>query len=283
MWKAALMLACVAGLLMGQTTAPAPQAAPPQPASPVAKQPQVKSAEEMKALTALFQAPDADTRIKAAEELLVKFADTEFKATALFFEALSYQQKNDFVNTMVFAERTLEADPNHYQAMIVLASTIAMRTQEFDLDREEKLVRAEKSARQALDLIKASLKPNPNLTDEQWEAAKKDFSSQVYEALGLAALVRKNFDGAVAEFKRSIEIASTPDPTTSIRLGNAYTRAGKYDEAIGVLDKVMADPNTPPQFKQFAQAEKARAVQSKAGGAKPESPAAAPQVEIKKQ
>jgi len=280
--KAALTMICAAGLLLGQAAGQAPQAAPAQSATPVAKQPQVKSQQEAQAVMAMFQAPDADARIKAAEELLSKYADTEFKATALFFEALSYQQKNDFENTIVFAERTLQADPGHYQSMLTLATTIAMRTREFDLDREEKLTRAEKSAKQALELIKTALKPNPALTDEQWEGAKKDFSSQAYEALGLAALVRKNYDAAVTELKRSIETANTPDPTTSIRLGNAYSRAGKYDEAVAVLDKVMADPNATPQIKQFAQAERARAVEAKSGGAKPESPAAPAQAEIKK-
>jgi len=282
-WKAALAIACTAGLLLGQAPPAPPAEAPPaQPQSPVANQPQVKSQAEAQAIMAMFQAPDSDARIKAAEELIVKFADTEFKAIALFFTAISYQQKNDTENTVVYAERVLETDPSHYQAMLTLASATALRTREFDLDREEKLGRAEKYANQALEIIKTAPRPNPNITDEQWEAAKKDFSSQAYEALGLAALVRKDYDKGIGLFKKSLEVATTPDATTSIRLGNAYTRAGRYDEAIATLDKVMADPDAPPQLKQFAQAEKARAVQAKSGPAdgSPPSPA---QVEIKKE
>ena len=45
----------------------------------------------------------------------------------------------------------------------------------------------------------------------------------------------------------------------------------------------MADPETSAQIKQFAQAEKVRATQAKAGGSKTPSTSATPQVEIKKQ
>jgi len=265
---------------------PAEQAPAAQPSQPLAPQPQVKSKEEAEALMAIFNAPDLDTRIKAINELLAKYADTEFKAVALQIGAATYQQKNDFENMVIFAERTLEADPKSYAAMLMLASSIAQRTREFDLDREEKLARAEKYARSAEEILKTALKPNPNLTDEQWEEAKKDFRAQAHEALGLAGMARKKYDVAIAEFKTAIEVASSPDPATMVRLGAVYNLAGQHDEAIALLDKLMAQAEVHPQIKQFAQAERARAIQAKSGGAKPpaEQPAtsAPPQVEIKK-
>lgn len=271
----------IAALVWGQQ----PQAAPPaQPAQPVAKQPQVKSKEEAEALMAVFNAPDADARLKAVDTLLTKFKDTEFKAVALQVAAVTYQQKNDFENMVAYAERTLEADPQSYQAMLMLASGIAQHTREFDLDREEKLARVEKYVRTAQEILKTALKPNPNLTDEQWEAAKKDFDAQAHEALGLAALARKKYDVTIAEFKTALEVASSPDPATMVRLGAVYNMAGKHDEAIALLDKLMAQTDVHPQIKQFAQAERARAFQMKSAGAKPAQPppsSAPPQVEIK--
>ena len=41
------------------------------------KQPTPKSQKEVEALQAMFNAQDPDTRIKAAEDLLTKFADTQ--------------------------------------------------------------------------------------------------------------------------------------------------------------------------------------------------------------
>jgi tetratricopeptide (TPR) repeat protein len=240
------------------------------------KQPQPKSQKEVEALQAMFGAQDPDTRIKAAEDLLTKFADTDFKGIALFFETASYEQKNDYDKVVIFGERTLEADPKNYQAMLMLARNIAAHTREHDLDREEKLAKAEKYARDAQAVLKDAPKPNPQITDDQWAAAKKDFESQAHEALALAAMARKKFDVAIPEFKAAVDAASQPDPATMVRLANAYNQAGKPDEALPLLEKVMAMPNLHPSIRQFAQAERVRAMQAKGGAAKPPAPAAAP-------
>lgn len=282
--SALLALVSVVASLGGQQPQPAQPAPPSQP---VAKQPQPKSQAEADALMAIFNAQDVDARIKAAEELLAKYADTEFKTVALQIIAASYQQKNDIEKMMIYAERTLESDPNNYMAMLMLASVIAQRTREFDLDREEKLNRAEKYARSAEEILKTAPKPRPDITDEQWAGVKKDFSAQAHEALGLAAMVRKKYDVAIAEFKTAMETGTNPEATVMLRLGAVYSLTGKYDEAIAMFDKVMAITDVHPQVRQIAQAERVRAIQAKAQGAKPAAPAtpstAAPaQIEIKK-
>ncbi len=272
--KAVLTLVCAAAVVLGQE-AQAPQQKVPQP----------KSKGELEALQAMFGAQDADTRIKAAQDLLAKYADTDFKAIALQFIAASYQQKNDFENMVIYAERTLEVDPKNYMSMLMLAQSLAQRTREHDLDREEKLGRSEKYANQVLEILKTLPKPNPALTDEQWDGAKRDFGAQAHEALAMASMVRKKYDVAIAEYKVALETATVADPATMVRLGATYNMAGKYDDAVTVLDKVMAMTDAHPQVKQFAQAERARAIQAKSGGAKAAQPAGPPapaQIEIKK-
>ncbi len=225
------------------------------------KQPQVKSQKEGEAVTAIFQTQDPDARIVAVESLLSKFADTDFKALALYIATISAQQKNDFEKTMLYAERSLEADPKSYATMLIMASGIAQRTREHDLDKEEKLGRAEKLAKDAGELLKTAPKMNPQLTDEQWELAKKDFEAQKHEALGLIASARKKFDAAIAEYKSAV--AANGDPATMVRLGQAYNFAGKHDDAISVLDQVIGGADVPAEIKQVAQQEKTRAVQAK--------------------
>jgi tetratricopeptide (TPR) repeat protein len=253
--------------------------------SPVSPQPQPKSQAEVEALQAMFNAADPDARIKASEDLLTKFADTEFKPYALLFIADSYRQKNDFEKMVVYAERTVEADPKNFTAMIMLAQGFAQRTREHDLDKEEKLAKAEKLANEAQQIIKDAPRPNPQITDEQWAAAKKDFSGQVHEALGMVAMVRKKYDVAAAEFKTSLDSSAQPEPATMVRLAAAYNQSGKFDEALALTDKILADPNVHASIKQFAQAEKVRATEGKSGAANPGTPPAGapPQVEIKKQ
>ena len=274
---AAIILIGATSLLLaqpaGQAT-PAQQAAPPaaaappaQPVSttPVAVQPQAKSKEEAEAVTALVQAaqsPDPDARIKAADNLWRQFPSSEFKPLALFFLTASYAEKNDEAQTVTYGEMTIKEDPGNYQAMLLLSRLIAARTRENDLDKEERLTKAEKYASDALEVLKTAPRPNPVITDEQWAAAKRTFSGQAYEAFAFVALARNKPDVAVDQFNKALEI--TPgEPTTMIRLGNALAKAGKYDEAMSVLQKVMDMPELPANVKQIAQAERARAFQAK--------------------
>lgn len=248
------------------------------------KQPTPKSKGELEALQQMFGAQDPDARIKAAEALISKYADTDYKGLALFVEATAYQQKNDYDKMIVYGEQAVQADPKQYQAMLLLATGIAQRTREFDLDREEKLGRAEKYAKDAMLMVKDLPKPNPQITDEQWTQAKNDYMSQGHEALGYAARVRKNYDVAISELKEAVSLS--PLPVTMIQLAATYDQAKKPDDAIPLLEKVMAMPDVSPSIKQYAQAEKVRATQLKSASGNsapsPAQPPAPPQVEIKK-
>jgi tetratricopeptide (TPR) repeat protein len=269
MWKMAIALASAAGLLSAQPGKPAQPGQAAQQQSPIARQPSVKSQEEGAAVMAVVTAQDPDSRIKAADVLLQKFADSEFKSMALLSTAASYQEKNDYEKTISYAERTLAVEPDNYQAMIMIARLIAVRTREFDLDREEKLATVEKQGNRALELLKTAPRPNLGITDQQWDDVKKDFAAQIYEAYAMAALARNKLDQAIEQFKNSLDTSVTKDPTTMVRLGATYNKAEKYDDAIAILDKVMATPELHPTIRQVAQAERARAIQSKKKGAEP--------------
>lgn len=226
------------------------------------KQPQLKSKGEQEAYMAIANATDPDSRIKAVDEFLAKYADTELKSIALTIAAESARQKNDFERMVIYAERVLEADKESYTAMLMLASGIAQRTREHDLDREEKLTRAEKYANDSLNLLKTAEKPNPQIPDDQWAAVKKDFEAQAHEALGIAAAVRKKYDVAIQEFQTAAGLS--PDPSLYVRLASAYNGAGKPDEAIATLDKLNAVPDLHPAIKQIAQNERNNAIKAKA-------------------
>ena len=245
------------------------------------KPPMVKSKAEAEAYNAIMTAPDPDARIKASDAFITKYADSELKGQVLFAEAFSYQQKGEYEKMVVFLEQTIAADPKNYGAMLMLAKSVAQRTREFDLDREEKLARAEKYAKEGMDLVKDAPKPNPQATDQQWAEAKKEYMSQGHSALGFAARARKNYDVAITEMKQAID--ESPDPVTMVQLATVYDQTNKPDDALALLEKVMAMPDLHPSIRQFAQAERVRATQLKSGGAKPATPAAPAQVEIKKQ
>lgn len=229
------------------------------------KPPQPKSQKEVEALMAIQNAATPDARIAAIEDLLTKFADTDYKPMVLEIAASTMQQTGDFEKMMVYAERALEANPKNVNVLLMMAMGIAQRTREFDLDRDEKLARVEKMAKDAEGMIDTLPKPNPAIPDDQWEGAKKDYRSQVFETRGMVATVRKKYDVAAAEFAKAIEAANTKDPATFVRLASAQNGAGKPDEALATIAKLMAMPDLNPVVKQFADQEKARAEKLKAG------------------
>jgi tetratricopeptide (TPR) repeat protein len=194
---------------------------------------------------------------------LTKFADTAFKSFALELEAEAYQQKNDNAKAIVFGEQALQADPKNFEALNLLANITAATTRDTDLDKEEKLARAEKYAHDALDTLEKDGKPAlySNASDEQWAKHKGQGESLSWQALGTAALVRKKTDEAVADFQKGVE--ANPDPVLMIRTGRALLAAKKPDEAIVWFQKVMDSADAPAQIKSIAQADRVRAIQSK--------------------
>src|SRR3954447_12818504 len=190
------------------------------PAAP--KAPTVKSKGEGEALQALQAAQgNPDATIAACENLITKFADSDFKGIALYMEADAYEKKGDFARMEIFAERTLEANPQDFRAALMLAKHYATHTRENDLDREEKLAKSEKYANQAITLMKTLPKPNPQVTDEQWDEAKKDLTAEAYNTIGMCNLVRKKYDAAAASFKQAVDTNSRPEPAYMVRLASA--------------------------------------------------------------
>jgi tetratricopeptide (TPR) repeat protein len=222
------------------------------------------SKKEYDAFMAIQNAPSPEMQMEAADKFVTGFADSSLKSVALFLAANAAERKNDVTKAIVYGQSAIDADPKNYQAMILVAGELARGTHENDLDKEEKLARVDKMANDALELIKTAAKPNPALTDDQWEGAKKDFASQAHEDLGMAATVRKKYDVAITEYKTAIETAPVPNTTTMVRLAGVYDQAGKPNESLALLTKVLADPNLQPVVKQFAEREKTVAEKLKA-------------------
>lgn len=225
-----------------------------------------KSKSETEALTAVQTAATNDDRLKAIDNVLTKFADTEYKKVLLSMALQTAQQKGDFAQTTFYAEQILEGDPKNAQAEVAIAFETARRTREYDLDKDEKLAKAEKYADQALTDAPTMAKPQSNVTDTDWDARKKDFMSQAHEAKGMIAGLRKKKDMAVQEYKAAVDVTPAPDPATVVRLGQAYMDTGQYDDAAASFDKAIAMPNAMQQVKDVAAQKKADALKRKAAG-----------------
>lgn len=264
-----MILTGILSLAAGLTLAAQQPAAPAQqPAAPAPKGPAPKSQGELDAVKALFAAQSSgpDAIIAAAENLIDKYKDTEFKEIALYFEAVAYQQKRDPIKAQIYAEQVLAINPNNFQANLMDGELITQSVHENDLDKEEKLAKAEKLLNQAVTDVNAAPKPNPQLTDEQWAENKKYVVAEADSDLGLVALDRKQYDKAATQFKAANDL--DPQPAYQVRLASALQSQGKNDEAIALCDKLLADPQLHPAIKQVATQVKNTATAAKAKSGK---------------
>jgi tetratricopeptide (TPR) repeat protein len=254
-----MILTGILGLATGFSCLMAQQP-PAPPAKAAQKGPAPKSPAEGQALNDLFTAANSqnnDGIIKAAEDLITKFADTDFKEVALMLESQAYKQKGDTVKAQIYGERVLEINPKSFQTTLMLGEILAMTTRENDLDKEEKLSKADKYLNGTIEILKTAPKPNPQIPDQQWEDAKKQLTAEAHNDLGLVAMDRKKYDVAITEFKMAVD--GDPQATFSVRLASAYQLAGKNQEALEICDKLLADPQLHPQIKAVAQNVKALA------------------------
>ncbi len=237
------------------------------PALMLAQKP--KSNKERDALNAVIKAQSPDDKMAAVDALVQNFADTEFKTWALNYAASAAQAKKDSPKAIFYAEQALTSDPKDAEAMVLIAAEIASHTREFDLDKDDKLAKADKQAKDALAILPGLPKPGymvvlMQLNDQQWEGIKKDWTAQAHVALGMSAMIRKKADTAIEEYKAATEATGGQDPTTQIRLAGAYNEAGKFDDALATVAKINAIPNLNPAYKPFIDQEKNRAEKGKA-------------------
>lgn len=198
-----------------------------------------KSQAEFDAAMAVQSATEPQARIAAAQKLLKDFKNTDFKEFANLMIFASYQELSDYENMLLYGERTLEINPGNPGVLLELANAIPARTREFDLDKEEKLTKAEEFANRALTTIPNLPKPNPDMLDDDWLNIKKDFMSRGNEAMGLIAVKRENYDEAVDFLNKAIGLAAEPNAMTHYYLADAYLKAGKKAEALTAVNQAI--------------------------------------------
>jgi tetratricopeptide (TPR) repeat protein len=242
-----------------------------------------KSEKEKQAILAVQLTKTPDERIQAIEKVLTDFADTEFKVPLLTMAIQTEQQKDDYAQTVFYANRLLMADPNNAFALVTLASETARHTRANDLDEEESLKKVDKWAKDAIEAAKTMPKIRADVSDADWDGVKKELQAQAWAALGMADALRKNYEGAATDYRKSLETGPTQNPATLVRLAQIYISTGKLDNAEFTLDKAINSPDVPPQVKSIAETmkndvakRKAAAAPKPAANGTPATPAPAP-------
>jgi tetratricopeptide (TPR) repeat protein len=243
--------------------------APPTPAP--------KSPEESKAITALFNAQgNPDATIAAAEDLLAKFKDTQFKEAALALEADAWRSKRDMEKAQVYGERVLAVNPYNLDANLMLSEIIVQTTPENALGKDEKLGNAEKYLKTAQQALSNMAKPEA-MPENVWGEYKQFTTARIRNNYGMLAMSKKDYAKAIPEFQAAAE-GDPQQQAYEARLAQALLMAGKPAEAIQLCDKLLAKPDLNPTIKSFVTGVKGNASRTtaKPGAAAPAPAAPAP-------
>src|SRR5579863_473841 len=73
-----------------------------------------------------------DALAAAADDFVAKFPKSPARASVLIVTADQYEGHQNSDKAMIYYQRTIDADPKNYYAMIMLATEIAKSTKEFE-------------------------------------------------------------------------------------------------------------------------------------------------------
>jgi tetratricopeptide (TPR) repeat protein len=257
-----------------QQTSPGTQSGP-TPAAPARHAPQAKSQEEFTAYQQVVQQQDPDAAAKAADEFAVKYPQSELRAPLYQEMTRRFFSANKADQVVLYGHKTLELEPNNPLALAMIARVLAERTQENDIDHDERLNEAVKDANQMIGSIDQTL-PDivpPNLSPDQTETVKKQLLFMAWDAEGKADMELKQDAKAQQAFEKALQYA--PDEgRTRFRLALALDRQGKYQDALTAVNQALQNTGQDPTLAQQAQQEKSRLQQLTGAGGTP--PAGAP-------
>jgi tetratricopeptide (TPR) repeat protein len=215
-----------------------------QPA-PASNQPQAKTQEEFQAFQAAAQNPDMAAAEKATNEFAEKYPQSELKARLYQVMMHRYQAVNNAEKTVEMGHKVIALQPDNPVALVLVATVLAERTRDTDLDKDDRLGEVDKNAKAALaNLDKINLGGTP--TPEQAAAAKATVTSLAYGAMGTADMVNQNYTSAETNLKKSVNTPGVQaDPLTLFRLSLALDHQKKYPEALQVINRAVPDAQEP--------------------------------------
>ncbi|HWR15523.1 MAG TPA: hypothetical protein VN577_11895 [Terriglobales bacterium] len=226
------------GATAGQ--APAGQAATPAPAPVGKRQPQAKTQEEFKAYQDAAAKPDPATMEQSADAFAKQFPESELRAPLYQTVMLQYQNANNAEKVISSGRKSIELDPDNAVALVTVASTIAVKTRETDIDKEERLAEVKKDAQRAIELMDSGKGVPANYTPDQAGQYKSTILAMAYGALGQAEFVNNNYAAAEQALRKSTSFTNIQaDPITWFQLSLSLDRQQKYADAQQAAEKCI--------------------------------------------
>jgi hypothetical protein len=220
------------------------QAAP----APGAHRPVAKTQEEFKAYQDATAKPDAPSAEAAADAFAQQYPQSELKG-ALYQRVMGlYQNANNSDKTVEIGRKILTMEPDNAPALVTIATFLANRTRDTDLDRDERFAEAKKDATRAIELANAGQAVPAGTPPEQAGPYKDTLVSMAYASLGAIEFNNKNYPAAEQNLRKSVEPSQAqPDPISWYQLALTLQRQGKNPDALTAATKCVEVSTQSPE------------------------------------
>lgn len=195
---------------------------------------------EAAAFNAVAAEADAKTRMADIERFTPAFPDSRFQEQIASYAVMSLSELKDTPRLISYAEKTLANNPNNLPALLLMANTYS------EDPKPGSLTKAMTYAQKAIDVAKA-------------DAPDADRSSKVsaglaHSTLGYALMKQDKTAASVPELKSAAGLLKGQDDQSyaiaMYRLGYAYAKLSKVDDARTVLTEVAKMPGPVQQLAQ---------------------------------
>ncbi|MGZ4816693.1 MAG: hypothetical protein ACXVZV_14855 [Terriglobales bacterium] len=220
-----------------------------QAAQPTGKHaPVAKTQEEFKAYQDAAAKPDAPSAEAAADAFAQQYPQSELRGPLYQRVMGLYQNANNSDKTVDIGRKTLAIEPDNAPALVTVATFLANRTRETDLDRDERFAEAKKDAEKAIELANAGEAVPAGTPPAQAGPYKDTLVSMAYAALGAIDFNNKNYPAAEQNLRKSVEPSQAqPDPISWYQLALTLQREGKNPDALTAAGKCVEVSTQSPE------------------------------------
>jgi tetratricopeptide (TPR) repeat protein len=195
--------------------------------------PQAKTQPEYDAYKTAAALTDAAAAEKAADDFAAKFPDSELRVMLYKSAMHGYQKAGNSDKIVEMGRKGLALDGDDPELLVTVASELAEKTRDTDLDKDQRLDEAMKMAQKSLTTVDTDISIPPGTPQEQVDAYKGQLRSFAYSIIGTLEFKKDNFAGAEADLRKSIDAyPAQPDPVVVLRLAISLDRQNKYPEAL---------------------------------------------------
>jgi tetratricopeptide (TPR) repeat protein len=203
-------------------------------------------------------------KIGIGEEFIRRYKDAKLRPAVFSLLTILYIQAGQTDKGYSAGETAILLDPSDVRTMAVLSQSMARLYNPGQPDAAQKLAKAEKYGKEAVEVTPTLKKPD-KVTQKEFETSQQEVLAMAHSGLGLVYVRKANYAEAIPELEQAVKLDSKNDPTNLYLLGVANQNAKHFQDAAAAFTKCAAAPgNLQETCKSAAETAKKQASQQPA-------------------